>query len=146
MLQGENYTLNINKLTINGEDTYNKSNIVTYRNTGGTENAFLSLLVLGLSNYNVTYGLIGGEIGLKFYSNSEYKKHHAAISQIDMHKHYQAAENSNLVFYTCIGIVAIIWIYDIIWVWKTGSDNNKAVKAYKSSDLSIFYQQNYLIP
>ena len=149
---GGNYVLNLNQVTINGKSTYNNSNVAKYSNTGGASNAFLSLLVPGLGDHRVsygkksgvgtalwTYGLIGAGVGLKFYSNSEYKKYHAATEQTAMDKHYEAANYSNQAFYGCVIAGGIIWISDIIWVWSTGAKNTKA---YKNSHLSAFYQPN----
>jgi hypothetical protein len=87
-----------------------------------------------------TYALIGGGIGLKMYSNSEYKKYHAATEQDAMDKHYQAANYSNQAFYGCMIAGGIVWISDIIWVWSTGATNANAAKAYRNSHLGAFYQ------
>lgn len=57
-----------------------------------------------------------------------------------MDEHYQAANYSNQAFYACVGTGALIWLYDIIWVWKTGAENTKAAKAYKNSHLGVYYQ------
>lgn len=76
------YTFDMNKTVINGQQYDNNKLIKT--TTHGASNAFLSLLVPGLGDHRVSYGkksgisvalstyaLIGGGIGLKFYSNSE---------------------------------------------------------------------------
>lgn len=152
MSYGGNYMLNLNQITINGKRTYNKSSVTKYNNTGTASNVFLSLLVPGLGDHRVSYGkkngvgvalstyaLIGGGVGLKLYSNSEYKKYHAATEQDAMDKHYQTANYSNQAFYGCMIAGGIVWIYDVIWVWSTGAKNAKAAKAYKNSHLGAFY-------
>lgn len=146
------YTFDINKTVINGQQ-YNNNKLIKMSGSGGPSNAFLSLLVPGLGDHKVTYGkksgistalwtygLIGAGVGLKFYSNSEYKKYHSATEQTAMDEHYQAANYSNQAFYACVGTGALIWLYDIIWVWKTGAENTKAAKAYKNSHLGVYYQ------
>lgn len=146
------FAFQFNKATINGND-YVEVKLLKYNGTGGSSNAFLSLLVPGLGDHKVTYGkksgvgtalwtygLIGTGVGLKFYSNSEYKKYQSATEQTAMDEHYQAANYSNQAFYACVGTGALIWLYDIIWVWKTGAENAKAAKAYKNSHLGVYYQ------
>jgi hypothetical protein len=147
-----NYTLNINKLTINGKTTFDNSTVLKYHDTGTASNAFLSLLVPGLGDRRVTYGkksglakgiltysFIGAGIGCKLYSNSEYKKYHAATEQSEMDKRYKNANTFNQAFYVCAGTGAIIWIWDILWVRKQGARNSKAHKAYKQSHFGFYY-------
>lgn len=149
-----NFTIQFNKAVIN-DTSHVKSKLLEYKDTGGPSNALLSLLVPGLGDYRVTYGkksgvgtalwtygLIGAGVGLKFYSNSEYDKYHAATSQEAMDDHYIKANYSNQAFYACVGTGALIWIYDIIWVWKTGAENVKKQKAYKRSHLGAYYDPN----
>ena len=134
----------MNKTVINGQQYDNNKLIKT--TTHGASNAFLSLLVPGLGDHRVSYGkksgisvalstyaLIGGGIGLKFYSNSEYKKYHAATTQEAMYDHYPKANYSNQAFYGCLIVGGFIWISDIIWVASTGAENTKAQKAYRQS-------------
>lgn len=147
------YTFDMNKIVINGQQYDNNKLIKT--STHGASNAFLSLLVPGLGDHRVSYGqkngvgvalstyaLIGGGIGLKFYSNSEYKKYHAATSQEAMDDHYQKANYSNQAFYGCLIAGGIIWISDIIWVASIGAKNAKAQKAYRQSHLGAYYDPN----
>jgi hypothetical protein len=147
-----NYTFDMNKTTINGQ-VFDNNKLVKMSSSDGPSNAFLSLLIPGFGDHLVsygkkngvgvalwTYGLIGAGVGLKSYSNSEYKKYHAAMEQDAMDKHYKAANYSNQAFYACVGTGALIWIYDIIWVWSTGAKNAKAAKTYKNSHLGAFYQ------
>ncbi|MGC3977387.1 MAG: hypothetical protein QM751_03650 [Paludibacteraceae bacterium] len=146
------YTFDMNKTTINGQ-VFDNNKLVKMSGSGGPSNAFLSLLVPGLGDHRVSYGkkngvgvalstyaLIGGGIGLKLYSNSEYKKYHAATEQTAMDKHYETANISNQAFYGCVIAGGIVWISDIIWVWSIGAKNAKAAKAYKNSHLGAFYQ------
>jgi hypothetical protein len=150
---GGNYVLNLSRITINGKSTYDNSTVIKYHDTGGASNAFLSLLVPGLGDHKVTYGknngvstavsvysLIGAGVGLKLYSNSEYKKYHVATEQTVMDKHYKSANYSNQAFYACVGTGALIWLYDIIRVWQKGAQNAKAAKTYKQSHLGVYYQ------
>jgi hypothetical protein len=60
-----------------------------------------------------------------------------------MDDHYKKANNSNQAFYTCVGLGAIVWVYDIIWVWKTGAENTKAQKTYKQSHLGFYYEPDF---
>lgn len=149
------FTFQFNKATINGKD-FVEDNLLKYNGIGGPSNAFLSVLVPGLGDHRVsygkrkgigvavsTYGLIGAGVGLKLYSNSEYKKYHAATEQSAMDKHYQSANYSNQAFYACIGAGAIIWISDIIWVWSKGAQNKKAQKLYEKSQLGFYYEPNF---
>ena len=147
------YTFDINKTTINGQ-SYNDNKIIK-ASTHGAENALLSLLVPGLGDHRVSYGkrkgigvalstyaLIGGGIGLKVYSNREYKKYHAATTQDAMDNHYRNANYSNQAFYGCLVAGGIIWLSDIIWVMVKGAQNTKAMKAYRQSHLSAYYDPN----
>ena len=145
------YTFEMNKTNINGQ-AFDNNKLIKMSGSGGPSNAFLSLLVPGLGDHNVsfgeksgvktalwTYGLIGAGIGLKLYSNSEYKKYHAATEQSAIDEHYQAANYSNQAFYGCLITGGIVWISDIIWVWSKGAKNAKAAKSYKNSHLGAFY-------
>jgi hypothetical protein len=153
---GGDYVLNLNRTTINGKNTYDNSVVTKYHNTGGASNAWLSLLVPGLGDSRVTYGkdsgvgtallvygLIGTGIGLKFHSNSEYEKYHAATEQTVIDKHYKSANHSNQAFYACVGAGALIWIWDIIDVATTGAKNTKAAKAYKQSHFGVYHQPDF---
>lgn len=124
---------------------------VSVEKKSGPENVFLSLLVPGLGDWNVskgqisgvktmlwTYGLIASGVGLKLYSNAEYSKYHAATEQVAMDNHYQAANSSNKIFYACVGTAALIWIYDIYWVWNKGKQN----KANIQPNLGLYYEPN----
>ena len=116
---------------------------------GGPENMFLSLLIPGLGDKNVsgvsgldrtltTYGLIAGGIAFKSLSNSEYKKYHNATMQSDMDKYYKRANNYNKLFYVFTASGVILWIYDIIWVADKGFKNKKDQRKY-TSDFNMKY-------
>jgi hypothetical protein len=148
------YTFDMNKTVINGKE-YDNSKLLRTNVSGGPSNALLSLLVPGLGDHKVsfgkksgigtallTYGCIGAGVGLKIYSNGEYKKYHDATEQTAMDEHYQRANYSNQAFYACMAAGAIVWISDIIWVWSTGAKNKRAQQAYKQSHLSIYYQSD----
>jgi hypothetical protein len=116
---------------------------------GGPENMFLSLLIPGLGDKNVsgvsgldrtltTYGLIAGGIAFKSLSNSEYKKYHNATMQSDMDKYYKRANNYNKLFYVFTASGVILWIYDIIWVADKGLKNKKDQRKY-TSDFNMKY-------
>jgi hypothetical protein len=143
------YKLDINRAYINGTQ-YGKSKVLQSK-VHGPSNAFLSLLVPGLGDSRVsygavngtgtavfTYGLIGAGVGCKMYSNSEYKKYHAATTQEAMDDHYKKANYSNQAFYGCVITGGLIWLYDIIWVWKTGSENVKAQKQFRNSHIGLY--------
>lgn len=145
------FTFQFNKTTINGKE-YVEDNLLKYKGTGGPENAWLSLLVPGLGDHRVTYGqksglatalstygLIGVGIGFKLYAENEYKN---AIEQSQTDTHYSNATTADLFFYGCVGAGAIIWIYDIIWVWNKGAQNKKTQKAWKQSNVSFYYEPN----
>ncbi|MDR0603623.1 MAG: hypothetical protein LBG80_04890 [Bacteroidales bacterium] len=143
------YTFDMNKIVINGQHYDNDKLIKT--STHGASNAFLSLLIPGLGQHRVSFGkrkglgitiptymLIGSGIGLKFYSNSEYKKYNDATTQEEMDDHYINANFSNYAFYTFIIAGGIIWLSDIIWVASKGAKNKKNMKAYE------VYKKQYL--
>ena len=122
------------------------------RCAGGPENALLSLIIPGLGMHKVTYGkstglgtmlptyaLLGGGIGLKVYSNKEYKKYHDATTQAEMDEHYKSANLANYAFYGCMLAGGLIWISDIIRVAVIGSQNLKKFNAYKHSYLGYYY-------
>jgi hypothetical protein len=149
------YTFDMNKTTIN-EQVFDNSKLMKMSSSGGASNAWLSLLVPGLGNHRVSYGkkngvgvaistyaLIGGGIGLKFYSNSEYKKYHSATEQSAMDNHYKKANHSNQAFYGCLIVGGAIWISNIIWVASTGAKNAKAAKAYRKSHLGAYYDPDF---
>ena len=133
-----------------------KEEVLTYKGSAGPENALFSLLVPGLGDHRVTfgkkkgigialatYGLIGTGVGLKLYSNSEYKKYHAATEQSAMDKHYDSANNANKYCYVFIGAGAAVWIYDIIWVAVKGAKNKKEQNAWKQSHVGLYYNPEW---
>lgn len=145
------FTVQFNKTTINGI-SHIESKVLKHKGVQGTSNALLSLLVPGLGDHRVTYGekngigktlltygLIGAGVGLKFYSNSEYDKYHAATTQEVMDEHYRRANYGNQAFYACVGAGAFVWISDIIWVWKKGAENSRASKRYRQWYLGTYY-------
>jgi hypothetical protein len=144
--------------TINGKHTV-ENNLVKYHRTGGPANAWLSLLVPGLGKHRVTFGeksgvgtalwtysLIGTGVGLKLYSNSQYRKYMAATDQSAMDTHYANANAANQFFYVFAGTAGIIWISDILWVWHRGAQNKKTQKAWKQAHLGFYYEPQYNIP
>lgn len=146
-----NYTFNMNKAVINNQE-HNNNQLVKMIGSGGPSNAFLSILIPGLGVSNVTggaksglsttlwtYGFIGAGIGCKLWSNSEYKAYHLANTQTDMDTHYELANGLNQAFYVSVGTGVVIWLYDIIWVAKKGSENKKAQKAWKQNHLGVYY-------
>lgn len=146
-----NYTFNMNNAVINNQE-YNNNQLVKMIGSGGSSNAFLSMLIPGLGVSNVTggaksglsttlwtYGFIGAGIGCKLWSNSEYKAYHLANNQSDMDTHYELANGLNQAFYFSVGTGVVIWLYDIIWVAKKGAENKKAQKAWKQNHLGVYY-------
>jgi tetratricopeptide (TPR) repeat protein len=149
------FSWQFNKVFIN-DQPYMSDRLLKYKGTGGPSNAILSLLVPGLGDHRVSYGkksgigvalstyaLIGGGIGLKSYSNSEYKKYHAAREQSVIDRHYNKANTLNQAFYICVGTGAIIWLSDIIWVWNKGAKNQRAQELFKQSHLGFYYQPDF---
>jgi len=125
---------------------------VSVEKKSGPENVFLSLLVPGLGDWNVTkrekngvdkmlwsYGLILGGVGCKLYSNSEYKQYHLATEQAVIDSYYTKANYANYVFYGLVAAGLTVWVYDIIWVAKRGVQNNKD---RNNKRLSLIYEPN----
>jgi len=146
------YKIQIQKRTINNFDFSNNA-IIKYRGIGGPSNMFLSLLVPGLGDKNVTggqksglstalwsYGFILSGIGCKAWSNSEYDQYHLAKEQTSMDNHYDIANTLNKTFYILTATGAAIWLYDIIWVANRGFQNRKVQKTYKRN-FSLYYEQ-----
>jgi hypothetical protein len=153
-----NYSFSMNNLTINGKSSANNFKVLEYRDTGTASNAFLSLLIQGLGDNAVTYGqksgfrrafysygLIGAGIGCKMVSDKDYKKYHAATDR-DLHTKEdirKKAEDMELASYICLGLGASVWIYDIIWVWSKGTQNQEAHSAYKQPRFGIYYNPEF---
>lgn len=146
------YKIQIQNRTINNID-FSKNTIIKYRGIGGPSNLFLSILVPGLGDKNVTggrnsglgtalwsYGFILSGIGCKAWSNSEYDQYHKALNQTSMDDHYFAANMLNKSFYILTALGATIWVYDIIWVASKGFKNRKVQKLYKQN-FSFYYEQ-----
>lgn len=115
----------------------------------GPANLFLSVLVPGLGDWNVTkrehngvgkmlwsYGLILGGVGCKLFSDSEYKQYHLATDQTEMDTHYTNANYANYAFYGLTATGLAVWVYDVIWVANKGSQNKKEQDKNK---LSLIY-------
>lgn len=115
----------------------------------GPANLFLSVLVPGLGDWNVTkrehngvgkmlwsYGLILSGVGCKLFSDSEYKQYHIATDQTAMDTHYTNANDANYAFYGLVATGLAVWVYDIIWVANKGSQNTKERDKNK---LSLIY-------
>lgn len=125
--------------------------------TDGPANAWLSLLVPGLGDHRVTkgqkkgvytalltYACIGAGVYCKIGANDEYAQYHAATEQTVMDEHYDNAKYLNGWFYTCVGVGAAIWVYDIIWVWNKGAQNKKAWD--RQPRLGFYYEPNLKAP
>lgn len=151
------YTIQIQKQTINNED-FSKNSIIQYKSIGGPSNMFLSLLVPGLGDKNVTggkksglrtacwsYGFILSGIGCKVWSNSEYNQYQLAKEQTSIDSHYDLANTLNKSFYILTATGALIWLYDIIWVANKGFQNKKNQKTFKQN-LSLYYEQKNQAP
>ena len=149
------YTLQFNKTSIDGL-SLGDNKLLKAKKIGGASNAWLSILIPGLGKHKVTFGekkgvgtalftyaLIGGGVGLKLYSNKEYKKYHLATEQNDIDSHYRKANYSNQAFYGCLVVGGIIWISDIIWVAAVGAKNGKALREYRKSHLTAYYNYDY---
>jgi hypothetical protein len=149
-----NYTFNMNKAVINNQE-YNNNQLVKMIGSGGSSNAFLSMLIPGLGVSNVTggaksglsttlwtYGFIGAGIGCKLWSDSEYKDYYSATTQTEIDTHYNLANGLNQAFYISVGTGMVIWLYDIIWVASAGAKNAKAQNVYRQSHLGAYYDSN----
>jgi hypothetical protein len=139
------------------------------RGAGGPSNALLSLLIPGLGDRRVsygersgatvaliTYGLIGAGVGLKVYANKEYAKYQEIVPEnindnpyylgdnisAEAKKHKDNADVANIGFYAGVGLGALFWVSDIIWVWKKGAANVREQKAYKWSNLGFYCEPN----
>jgi hypothetical protein len=127
-----------------------------YHDTGTASNAFLSLLIPGLGDRRVTYGeksglgrafysygLIGAGVGFKMAADKEYKKYHAATDR-DLYTTQnirKEAESFEYVSYICLGLGAAIWIYDVIWVWSKGTQNQQAHN--KLPSFGLYYNPEF---
>ncbi|NOQ26670.1 MAG: PEGA domain-containing protein [Bacteroidales bacterium] len=127
-----------NNSEIKNKKTSEQSSIKTpkNRNNGGPANMFLSVLIPGLGDKNVsgisgakrtlyTYGLIAGGFACKLLSNIEYKNYNDATLQSDMDKYYESANTYNKLYYILEASGVIVWIYDIVWVANKGFKNKK---------------------
>lgn len=145
------YIIHLQKIQINNK-TFTDNKVLKYIETGGAGNVFLSILMPGLGDHKVTYGkktgvgttlftyaLIGGGIGLKFYSINEYKKYHIATEQTAMDLHYSRANYANQAFYTGVIVGGAIWLYDIIWVLNKGAKNQSEHKTFRQSHFGLYY-------
>ncbi len=125
---------------------------VSIEKMSGPENVFLSLLVPGLGDWNVTkrekngigkmlwsYGLILGGVGCKLYSNNEYKQYHLATEQAAIDAYYTNANYANYAFYGLVASGLVVWVYDIIWVAKRGTQN---IKERDKNRLALIYEPN----
>lgn len=133
--------------------------VAEYKGFGGAEFALLSILIPGFGDHFVngghgtflgkkvsplittvgTLAIVGTGVYLKYSSNKNYDKYHAATQQGDMDNYYKLANNQNKVAWMVIGVGGIIWITDIIWVTAKGAKNTKVTKAFKSKmDLSVY--------
>lgn len=123
--------------------------LIRVENNSGPANLFLSVLVPGLGDYNVTkreqngvetmlwsYGLILSGVGCKLYSNSVYAKYHLATDQTEMDNFYTEANYANYGFYALVATGLAVWIYDIFWVANKGVQNKKG---YTRDQISLIY-------
>jgi hypothetical protein len=150
------FSWQFNRVFINDEP-YVTDRLLKYKGAGGPGHAVKSIFIPGWGDRYVTagaksgvrkalltYGFIGAGVGCKFLSDSEYKKHHALTGQsvID-DTHYNRAKVFDQAFYLCVGTGAVIWLSDIIWVWRTGARNQRVQNAFKQSHLGFYYQPDY---
>lgn len=145
------YSYDMNTTIIN-DKVFNEHTLMNLTNHRSGSNAFLSLLVPGLGDHRVSYGevsgigtalstyaFIGAGIGLKAYSNSEYKKYHNATKQEEIDDHYKKANTANQAFYGCLVAAGSIWLYDIIWVTVKGIQNTNKANSYMRSHIGGYY-------
>ena len=145
-------------LAINKED-YRKKDYIRNRfiKNDGAGNVLLSILIPGLGDHRVSHGkrkgigitlstcgLIGAGVGLKLFSNNEYKKYLAVTTQNEMDKYYKTANVTNKLFYGSVIVAGCIWLSDIIWVACKGKQNKKQ-KLNGSFALNMDYQPNFKI-
>jgi hypothetical protein len=145
------YTLRVKRVFVD-TSAYYTGEMLKYKGAGGPEYAFLSVLVPGWGDRYVTvgaksgvstalwfYGMVGAGIGFKALSNNEYRKYEQSL--IDTH--HDDAKTYNTFFYTCIGVGAVIWIQDIIYVATQGAQNKKIQRAFERSRLSFQYDPQF---
>jgi hypothetical protein len=116
-----------------------------YNGGGGPASAFASMVIPGVGNHLVNngkgslfggnispwvttvgvVGLIGGGFYTKTISIKNYEAYHQATEQAEIDKYYELANTQNQRAYTLIGLGGIIWVADIIWTAKKGSNNSK---------------------
>lgn len=135
MTKPGNYNIGSTTIYINGKPKSFQT-LLSYKNTGGPNNALWSVLVPGLGQHRVTYGdksgvwttvgvygLIAGSITLYLCSNNEYDKYHQATEQSEMDKHFDNAQGLRGFAYATLAGAAAWWIYDIVDVYKEGKRN-----------------------
>ena len=136
-----------------GGKVFRQEKILSYKNTGGPANAWLSVLVPGLGQHKVTYGrrsgvgttilvysLAGSGIGLWAHSNKCYDKYHLATTQSDMDKYFKSAKQSRDWAYTVFAAAASLWVADIISVAVQGKKN---VQKYGKNEAYVTYMPQY---
>ncbi|MBN2777870.1 MAG: hypothetical protein JXR36_09515 [Bacteroidales bacterium] len=144
------YTAIISSSTVN-EYRVEKIVFKSFKGYGGSGYTLLSLIVPGVGDYFVnggkgsmlgvnsppifttiaTLGMVGSGIYCKSLSNSNYDLYHEATKQSDIDKYFDLANNFNKASYILIGTGAVLWLWDVIWTAKTGSENRKASKLMK---------------
>jgi len=141
------YKIIFDKTNLNG-NSFENIKYIDYKNYGNSASAVYSIVVPGLGDNFVNgnkgsmfgknipplvttigvYGLIGSGVFLKIQSNNNYKSYHQSTNQNEINKYYDLANSQNQTALTLMGIGGIIWIADIFWVLKKGSDNKKSEK------------------
>lgn len=127
------------------EKTFRDLNLIKYRNNSGPLNSIYSMVLPGWGTSKVadtkkgagrmTLFLLSAAIsvGSKIYSDSEYNKYKRAINQTDGGKlYYESANIANKVFLISGGIAAVIYVYDISWVFGKGIKNVSHSKEFKN--------------
>lgn len=144
------YKANYSTVTIDNQDDLKISYVQT-KGLGGSSAALLSVPFPGLGNYLVnggkgsifgknasplittflTYGLIGTGVYLNIESSNNYKSYHNATEQTEIDAFYDKANNQNKLSYIAFGTGAVLWIWDIAWTAKKGSENKRNNQRFK---------------
>lgn len=145
------YKIRLYKYLINNE-RHDTINYLAYKNYCGSASALLSLLVPGSGDYFVNgsqgsmfgsnfnpvtttisvYGFIGAGLYFKNKSSINYDLYHSSVDQAEIDKFYALANNQNKTSYILMGTGAVLWLWDVIWTAKTGSENKKSKELMKA--------------
>lgn len=131
------YSFTLSKVQIN-DQTFSDNKMKKMRVIGGPASAWLSVLVPGLGDHRVTYGMRKG-LGITIPT---YALAGAGVG-IVLYGHYNPDFNQFVIWWFgggALAAAASLWLYDIIWVAVRGAKNKKAAEAYSRSRLSAYFE------